>query len=149
MRNVLLIGLVLLGLGSCKKQEAQPAAAGASAPAAGTAEQAGTGTAFARASDQYLIDTKAVKSDCAGLLGDQMYGAVQKVSSGAGGLVCGRMTLGADTTREMIDIAHGRNQASPWEDGPFTSGIFAIEDNATMTAMIFPEQNALVLARND
>lgn len=31
----------------------------------------------------------------------------------------------------------------------FTSGICAIEDNVTMTVMLFPEQNALVLARND
>ncbi|MXV20291.1 hypothetical protein [Deinococcus xianganensis] len=147
MRNVLLIGLVLLGLGSCKKQEAQPAAAGASAPATGAAEQATGTTAFARASDQYLIDTKAVKTDCAGLLGEQVYGVVQKMSSGPSGPVCGRMTLGADTTREMIDIAHGRNQASPWEDGSFTSGIFAIEDSVTMTVMLFPTQSALVLVQ--
>lgn len=100
-------------------------------------------SAFEQASAQYLIDTKAVQSDCAELLGADIVVALNKPTPSR--KVCGKMTLGLDATRQLIDIAHGGNQVAPWESGAFTSGIFAIEDNVVMTVLLFPREEVIVL----
>lgn len=126
MKKSFLVLLAVLLLPACKQKQSQGN---------------NSFTPFERASNQYLIDTKAVKTECSQLFSDAVLKAINSKNKP---MVCGKLTLEANLTRQMLDIAHGKNQAGAWEAGPFMSGIFAIDDNVLMPVMIFPQENAIV-----
>lgn len=138
MKGILIVVCLLL-ISSCKKQEASTA----NVNAAQSTQPASTFTAFERATNQYLIDTKAVKKDCTTLFTRDYLKAINNDNKP---IVCGEMTLGLDATRQMLDIAHGHNQQSAWDgDQVMTSGIFGIDDGVVMPVLLLGEQNAIVM----
>lgn len=139
--TVILLVLMTFVVAGCKKQ-VETTQTTATAPTTGVQEEVSNASPFTSAADRYLIDAKAIKQDCATLLGQKIFNVFNKEGKS---IICGKMSVDINTTRQLIDIAHGINQQSPWDgDENMVSGIFGIADNYPMSVILLQPENAIV-----
>ncbi|UQN05510.1 hypothetical protein [Deinococcus sp. QL22] len=139
MKTTVVLFALALSLSGCKDK---PTAAVQPTLPAVSAAATSTQDAFERASDQYLIDTNAVKTECSALFpADRL--AVYTENGER--VTCGQLSDGLEGARRRMATAHGKSMAVPWESNRvFTSSIFDIEDDGLMSVYLFePEQAVL------